>query len=131
MHLIHLLHPYASPRRPPGSAGSLLAADRGATMPGAMTAPTDKHDDELGSPAFEDLSDEARERDLEQGHRAAIETAIAQLRAGDAETARRTLAARLEEAERCPICGVRDGEACDASTHERAELEGSTQGTTQ
>ena len=98
---------------------------------GAMTAPTDQHDDELGPPAFEDLSDEARERDLEQGHRAAIETAIAQLRAGDPDTARRTLAARLDEAERCPICGVRDGEACNASTHERAELEGSTQGTTQ
>lgn len=93
---------------------------------GAMTAPTDQHDDELGPPAFEDLSDEARERDLEQGHRAAIETAIAQLRAGDPETARRTLAAQLEEAERCPICGVRDGEACDIAAHKRAELEGMT-----
>ena len=95
-----------------------------------MTAPTDQHDDELGPPAFDDLSDEARERDLEQGHRAAIETAIAQLRAGNPETARRTLAGRLEEAERCPICGVRDGEACDAAAHERADLEGPTHGTT-
>jgi DNA repair exonuclease SbcCD ATPase subunit len=91
-----------------------------------MTASSDQHDDELGPPAFEDLSDEARERDLAQRHRAAIETAITQLRAGDTETARRTLAAQLEEAERCPICGVRDGEACDTAAHERAHAEGQT-----
>jgi len=81
-------------------------------------------DDELGPPAFEDLTDPSREREREQGHRAAIEAAIEQLRAGDAKTARRTLADRLEDAARCPICGVRDGEVCDVAAHEKANLEG-------
>lgn len=83
-----------------------------------MTDPPDQHEDEPGPPIVEDLTDAARELEREQADRAAMEAALAELRGGDPETARRTLAARLEEVERCPICGARDGEACDSSKHE-------------
>lgn len=84
-----------------------------------MTAPNPP-EDENGPPAFEDLTDEDREQERAKGHQAAIKAALEALRAGDTDTARRTLAARLDEAERCPICGARDGEVCDAAAHEEA-----------
>lgn len=100
-----------APHRPPiqelGYAGA------------SMTSPS-QTEDENGPPAFEDLTDEDRERERAKAHQTAIEAALEQLRAGDPDTARRTLAARLDEAERCPICGARDGEVCNAVAHGEA-----------
>lgn len=82
-----------------------------------MTDPPDQHEDELGPPLVEDLTDPQRELEREQADRAAMEAALAELRGGAPETARRTLAAQLEEVERCPLCGARDSEACDLTKH--------------
>ena len=58
-----------------------------------MTDPPDQHEDELGPPLVEDLTDPQRELEREQADRAAMEAALAELRGGAPETARRTLAA--------------------------------------
>lgn len=85
-----------------------------------MADPSEQHDNEIGPPVVEDLTDAGRELARDQDDRTAMEAALAQLRAGNPDAARRTLVARLDEVERCPICGVRDGEACDTAAHENA-----------